>query len=252
MTFRKKSFHPLPHHLPGPAAAPPVSVHPPPARSNDYSIPPPTIVAHHSQSPPGSFPTSEPSPQSLMSDVPATALLPSIPPSVSQSAQLLPPLIPTPPTVTDVTTMPDSTVEDSCLLYSPATSSVQSSPPIVPPPATRPPVRTTAPRPRQATRPPSWAEITARRIPPLFPVSVWQPGYVPAASSSHPPLRAPVRQSGTAPNNRTSSHSFAPHHRPPPRVQRQPRANPSRSSQGRSRPTRPPPQPIQELLIDLN
>ena len=282
--------HPLPpplapaSHSPQMPPPPAAQTFPPPGPRADFTIPPPPTVASRSQVQISSPPT--------MPEVQAAALPTSTPPPSllcpEAAGQLLPPLIPTPPSI-ELTR-----IEDSCLLYSSATSAnnaaqlsllqgstapptsipsarapparapLARAPPPRAPPARAPPARAPPPRSRQPTRPPSWAEITARRIPPLFPTPVWQPGYAPAVSASRPTSRAPpptIWPSGSAPKSSTYvPYSSAPSSRPPPRDQRQPRVNPSRSharpgansGQGRSRLPRPPLQPTQELLIELN
>ena len=255
--------HPLPPYLPAASAhvqaqALPPAVHTflPSAPREDFSIPPPPIAASYSQMPPV---PEEPA------AVPSTATTSSSLQSHEVAGQLQPPLIPTPPS-TELNQV-DLSMEDSCPFHLPPTSVCNAAQSQVHQPTSAsstsiPPARAPAPRSRQTSRPPTWAAVTARRIPPLFPIPVWQPGYVPTVSASHPSPRPPVVWvSGSAPNSSTlTPHSSAPPSRPQPGYQRQPRVNSSRSrttprgtsGQGRSRPTGPPSQPTQELLIDLN
>ena len=185
-------------------------------------------------------------------------------PTATQTAGLLPPLIPTPP---EETTTPNR--HDTCLLYS-TTQSVNSSAnnpcPKVPQKrsleATSPPTLANNPRPKvphkrspQATSPPTWAEIAARRIPPLFPV--WQPGRAPSVVIYPPTPRPPVvRQPGSAPSRRmpsSLSRPLAPHQRQPPSNPPHPRRGLKPTShQARPRKTSSLPEPPRQLLIDLN
>ena len=281
----RAASHPLPLHLSAvspPMFAPNIQTVAP---RDDFSVPPPPFGASHPQFLPSILPQphpmtlpSVPMPSSATcgaSPMPEATVLPSSTPplnlqsSQSQEAagQLLPPLI---PTFTPIEpTQAGQIIEDSCLLYSPASTNCHVAQSSIPqsnnasstptPPPSRPP----APRPRQATRPPTWAEITARRIPPLFNIPIWQPGCTPLASTSQPQPRAfTVWRPGSAPNSCASApHPKNPRPRPAPSDQRQTHSNSSRprtkgtSGQGRSRQVRQSStqsQPIQELLIDLN
>ena len=178
----------------------------------------------------------------------------------TQPVGLLPPLIPTPSS--DDITRPNW--PDSCLLYStthptnpqaenprskvPSNSSLKA-------PAENPRPKVPPKSSLKAIRPPTWAEVTAKRIPPLFPV--WQPGRAPSVVIYPPTSKAPtVRQPGSAPGRHTPSslsRPLAPQQpQPPPNPPHPRRGIKPNSHQARPRKTSSLPEPPRQLLIDLN
>ena len=221
----------------------------------DLRVSPPfTASPQESLTLPSSGAFSLPTPPSL----PTSDLIPTQ--AHTQPAGLLPPLIPTPPS--DDTTRPDS--PDSCLLYSsthPANPPAEISRPKIPSesslkaPAENPRPKIPPKSSLKATRPPTWADVAARRIPPLFPV--WQPGRAPSVVIYPPPSKAPiVRRPGSAPDRRSPpylSRPLAPHQRQPPSNPPHPRRSLKPTShQPRPRKASSLPDPPRQLLIDLN
>ena len=228
--------------------APVIDIHvpPPPSAPPQEILPLPSTGAFSLSTPP-TFPTS---------DLIATQ-------AHTQPAGLLPPLIPT-PSLND-TTRPNW--PDSCLLYStthPANPPAENPRPKLP---SKSPLKAPAEKPHpkippksslKAIRPPTWADVAAKRIPPLFPV--WQPGRAPSVVIYPPPPRPPVvRQPGSAPGRPAppSSHSLSralvTHQRQPPPNPRHPRqGHKPTPRQWHSRKASSLPEPSQQLLIDLN
>ena len=112
---------------------------------------------------------------------------------------------------------------------------------------------------RPTPRPPTWAEIAARRptAPPSIPV--WRPGFAPTFSSTEPhssALPSPW-SAGSVPLVLPSAQPPRPH---PTRRQHpssrprtsHPRSRPAAASRQRQPPSTPLSPPTQELLIDLN
>ena len=228
--------------------APVIDIHvPPPPSAPPQEILPLPSTGAFSLSTPSTFPTS---------DLIATQ-------AHTQPAGLLPPLIPT-PSLND-TTRPNW--PDSCLLYStthPANPPAENPRPKL---LSKSPLKAPAEKPHpkippksslKAIRPPTWADVAAKRIPPLFPV--WQPGRAPSVVIYPPPPRPPVvRQPGSAPGRPAppSSHSLSralvTHQRQPPPNPRHPRqGHKPTPRQWHSRKASSLPEPSQQLLIDLN
>ena len=216
--------------------------------------PPSTAPPQESLSLPSTGAFSLPTPPSL----PTSDLVASQ--AHTQPAGLLPPLIPTPPS--DDTTRPDS--PDSCLLYSsthPANPPAEISRPKIPSesslkaPAENPRPKIPPKSSLKAIRPPTWADVAARRIPPLFPV--WQPGCAPSVVIYPPTSKAPtVRQPGSAPGRHAPSSLSRPvapqQPQPPPNPPHPRRGIKPTSHQVRPRKTTSLPEPPRQLLIDLN